>query len=369
MHRVPSALAPAVFIPGLAYEALVRARNGLYSAALLRRRRLPAPVISIGNITMGGTGKTPLVIYVAQALAKLGFMPAILTRGYGRIRSSETHTLAPGETIPNPALTLGDEPALIRRHIPSSWMGVSKDRFVVGSILAKRDPRLVFVLDDGFQHRTLARDLDIVIIDSSQPLLSDRIFPRGNLREPVSALGRCDVIVINGPFDSPEANSIEADIRGLQTNAQIFHCNQFIQSLTPFLSWQTMASRSPEEFSHLQYPGSRLAAGNLSDSPSAYLVSALGNPERFLRDMQRLGIRGPGRKFYTDHHRLSLEDWQNCVKRARQKRADSIITTEKDAVKIDKPPDFPLLVAVQSTEMAGASEFELVLKKCIEERR
>jgi len=162
----------------------------------------------------------------------------------GRMRSSETHMLAPGETIPNPALALGDEPALIRRHIPSSWMGVSKDRFNAGSILAKRNPRVVFVLDDGFQHRKLARDLDIVIIDGSRPLLSDRIFPRGTLREPVFALRRCDAVVINGPFKSPDANSIEAEIRGLQIKAQIFRCNQFVQSLVPFLSWQKTASRA-----------------------------------------------------------------------------------------------------------------------------
>jgi tetraacyldisaccharide 4'-kinase len=248
-------------------------------------------------------------------------------------------------------------------------MGVSKDRFVAGSILAQRDPRAVFVLDDGFQHRKLARDLDIVIIDGSRPLLSDRIFPRGTLREPIFALRRCDAVVINGPFDSPDANSIEAEIRGLQANARIFRCNQFVQRLVPFLSWQKTASFNPEEFPPIPTPGCRLAARKPAGLPSAFLVCALGNPERFQRDIRRLGIGGPGAKFFSDHHRISPKDWRNCAEEASRKGADALITTEKDAVKISEPPDSPLLVAMQSTEMADAHEFELVLKKCIEERR
>jgi tetraacyldisaccharide-1-P 4'-kinase len=155
----------------------------------------------------------------------------------------------------------------------------------------------------------------------------------------------------------------------LQTKAKIFRCKQFVQRLVPFLSWQKTASLNPEEFPPIQTPGCRLAARKPTGLPSAFLVCALGNPERFQRDIQKLGIGGLGAKFFPDHHRLSRKDWQNCADEARRRGADVLITTEKDAIKISEPPDFPLLVAMQSTEMADANEFELVLKKCIEERR
>jgi len=368
MYKAPTAVAPALYIPGILYEALVRLRNGMYSAALLPQRRLPKPVISIGNITMGGTGKTPLVIYVARLLLKLGFTPAVLTRGHGRIRSSATHILAPGETTQEPDSTLGDEPALIRRHVPSCWMGVSKNRFVAGSIIAERDSRVVFVLDDGFQHRELVRNLDIVVIDGSRPLGSDRVFPRGTLREPAASLHRANHIVINGNPDSADAGLTESEIRKVSAKGRIFHCHQFIRSLTPFPVWQKLGTCSPEDLvSSSQYPESSLEAGTQAGKPSVYIVSAVGNPKRFRSDIQRIGFGGVGGRSFSDHHRLSRRDWQNCVDDARREGADTIVTTEKDAIKISEPFDFPLLVAEQSTELAESGPFEAALKTIVEE--
>ncbi len=361
MYRVHPALTPVVYIPGLLFEALVRARNGLYSADLLPQRRLPAPVISIGNLTMGGTGKTPFVIYVAQMLSKFGFTPAVLTRGYGRMGSSKSHILLPEETVPSPATTLGDEPALIRRRVPSAWMGVSKNRYLAGTVLARRDERMVFVLDDGFQHRKLHRNLDIVLVDSSRPLGSDRIFPRGTLREPVAALRRCDAIVINDSTDSAKNDEVEKELRHLETRAGIFHCRQQIQALIPFRSWERGRSAG--------IPGEPAFAAEAAALPAtAYIASAIGNPERFRSDVRELGIEVIGAKFFADHYLPGKEDWRHCIEEARQKGVAAMITTEKDAVKIVEPPDFPLLVAVQSTKISDASAFELLLKKSIKER-
>ncbi len=268
MYRIHPAFAPAVYIPGLLFEALARARNGLYEFSLLPAHRLRAPVISIGNITMGGTGKTPLVIYVAQMLSNSGYTPAVLTRGYGRWRSSEMHVLRPDETVPYPAKTLGDEPALIRRLVPSAWMGVSKNRYRAGTVLSKRNKRMVLVLDDGFQHRKLHRDMDIVIVDSSRPFRSDRIFPRGTLREPVSSLRRCDVIVINDSTDSVQNNEMETEIRHLKTRAKIFHCRQEIQALIPFLSWCEKWGRLP--ISSIGFGGKSVENRNREASPFSH---------------------------------------------------------------------------------------------------
>jgi tetraacyldisaccharide 4'-kinase len=349
MQRIPPALAPVVFVPGLVFEALVRARNGLYSAALLPRYRLPNPVISIGNLTLGGAGKTPLVIYIAQALMKLGFAPAVLTRGYGRDSRRESHILPPEREVSSAFSAIGDEPALIRRRLPSVWMGISTDRYRAGSGISRQQAGIVFLLDDGFQHRRLHRDLDIVIIDPSQPLQSNRIFPLGTLREPLSGLRRCHVVVING---LPEAaGSVEAVIRNWQPSAKIFHCSQTIQSLIPFPAW-----RAGED------------GGQRQRVSSAYLVAALGNPERFRQDVRRFGIEVRGSRFFPDHYRLQRRDWAACADDARAQGADAILITEKDAVKISNPPDLPLMVSVQSAGMSDPEAFEGLLQSCIEER-
>ena len=346
MHRIPSGLAPVLFFPGLMFEALIRARSRLYSASLLPQRRLPAPIISIGNITTGGSGKTPLVIYVAQMLAKLGFIPAVLSRGYGRIEPKKILVLSPGETVSSPARILGDEPALIRRHIPSAFMGIARKRFLAGDLIAKKQQRVIFLLDDGFQHRKLHRDLDIVIIDGSQPLGSNHVFPRGTLREPLSELHRCQIIMINGTQDGAGTDCVREEIRRHHPTAAIFYCKQTIQSLAPFLEWK-------EDSGSQSVP-----------ARPAYLVAALGNPDRFREDVEKLGIEIRGTKFFPDHYWLKPKDWIACIEEARRKNAGAIIITEKDAVKISHPPDFPLLISVQSTEVSNAQEFEYMLKKC-----
>ncbi len=349
MGTIPSALAPITYIPGLAYEALVRARNRLYSASLIRQHRLTSPVISVGNITAGGSGKTPLVIYIAQALIKLGWHPAILSRGYGRQHPNKEWILSPEDSVSSPAKSLGDEPALIRRHLPSAWMGISKNRFKTGTGISTRQARTVILLDDGFQHRKLHRDLDVVIIDRDQPLGTNRLLPRGTLREPLSELRRCHVVVINGTPEM-DADLLKTEIGNFNADARIICCTQTIRFLIPFSSWLQDPSR------------------HVSGEPprSAFLVSALGNPDRFHRDVRRLGIEVRGIRFYKDHYWLKQKDWLACAAEARGRAVDAIIITEKDAVKITHPPDFPTLVSIQSTEVADADALDLILKNCVE---
>ncbi len=349
MYKVHPALAPGAFAAGILYEAFLRARNGLYAQGLLHQHRLAKPVISIGNLTMGGSGKTPLVIHVARILAELGFVPAILSRGYGRDKSGQEHIVPPGEKIPAAETTLGDEPALIRRHLPFVWMGISKNRCRTGAVLSRQPMRAVFLLDDGFQHRRLHRDLDIVIIDTSQPLASNRVFPRGTLREPLSELRRCHMVVLNGEPES--AHTVECEVRKIHPLARIHHCRQTIRALVPFASWRL--GQEPAEHS----------GGALS----AFLAAALGNPERFRRDVLQLGIDVRGVRFFRDHYPIRPKDWLECAADARSKRADALIITEKDAVKIWHPPDFPLLVAVQETGLTDGQGFQGVLRDCLRE--
>ena len=353
MHKVPAVLAPVAGISSVFFEALVRTRNRSYESGLLVQHHLPAPVISVGNITMGGTGKTPLVIYLAQKLAALGLNPAVLTRGYRRHNSHESHILPPGKTVAAPSLTLGDEPALIRRHAPGAWMGIAKDRLTAGREILKYVEKPVFILDDGFQHRTLYRDLDIVIIDRHQPLKTNRLFPVGTLREPIAELCRCHTVIINGLPDTRDSPDPAASaIRTIHEKAAIFYCSQTICALIPFASWREGA-----------------APGEPDKKPqSAYLAAAVGNPERFYKDVQQLGIEVRGKSFFPDHYWIKPDDWQKCGEEARAQAVDAIIITEKDAVKLSLPPDFPMRVAVQSTVLSDNSAFEKTLYHHLEER-
>jgi tetraacyldisaccharide 4'-kinase len=344
MYNVPSALAPMTSLLGRIYGILIRTRNRAYSAGLLSQHRLPGPVISLG-----GSGKTPLTIHIAQTLLELGFHSAILSRGYGRKYSRRSWILSPGETVPNPDSALGDEPALMRRYLPCIWMGISANRFRAGSAIAKAQPATTFILDDGFQHRGLYRNLDIVIIDPWQPLQFNRIFPAGTLREPVSELRRCHLAVINGRADTEATALVAASLQNFIGETAIFFCTQRIHALIPFSSWQNAEKHcAGSEWPH-----------------SAYLVTAVGNPARFQRDIQQLGIEVRGVHFFRDHYRLEQKDWDACINEARIKSVDAIITTEKDAIKILRSPDFPLYVAIQTLELSDENNFRQVLVNSI----
>ena len=261
------------------------ARAPDYTPQASCRRHLPGPVLSVGNITMGGTGKTPLVLYIAQVLTQQGFQPAILTRGYKRAQSNKTRILAPKERVSSAARILGDEPAVMRRHISSAWMGISKNRFRAGSIISQKLRQAVFILDDGFQHHRLYRDMDIVILDRSQALQSNRVFPRGTLREPLSGLHRCHAIVLNGTQGRRRRGSVRRR-----------DCALSPEGIDFLLQPDHRVSGSPccVGCDGFQCPGTR--------PHSAYLVAALGNPQRFEQDVRRLGIDVRGAKFFPDHY-------------------------------------------------------------------
>ncbi|MFQ5817671.1 MAG: tetraacyldisaccharide 4'-kinase, partial [Terriglobia bacterium] len=175
-------LSPLAFL----YAQFMRTRAVLYARGTLRARRLPAKVISVGNLTVGGTGKTPLVLWLAQRLQARGLKVAVLSRGYGRL-TQEARIFADGSPRVEEA---GDEAVLLARRLVGVLLGIGGDRFAVGLHLAEKHHPDVFLLDDGFQHLRVARDLDIVVLDASDPFGGGYVLPAGRLREPVRALAR-----------------------------------------------------------------------------------------------------------------------------------------------------------------------------------
>jgi len=343
------------------YRAGVYLRNRAFDAGFLSVRNLPYPTVSVGNLTLGGTGKTPFVIYLAGLITKMGYETAILTRGYGRRKSGKTLVLPPQKNADLAAFLTGDEPALIRRSLPEVWLGISANRFFAANAITRheesaRTARLAFILDDGFQCRDIRRDLDIVMIDPARPPDAEHLFPLGGLREPVTELRRARVVILNvtGSPDTEETRNARVDtitenLRKYAPEADFFHCIQRIKRILPFSAW--LGSQPPH---------------HLSIAPkTAFLAAAIGNPGRFMQDIQSLGIETPGCAFFKDHAAIGRKDWEICVAAARNAKAEAIIITEKDAVKISAPPDFPLLVAVQNTELPESERFGEILQRRI----
>ncbi len=309
-HTFPLRQGPAILAPLAAlWEHETNRRRQRDQAAA---RRLPQPVIAIGGITMGGTGKTPFADWLAIELRARGLQPAILTRGYRRRSSVPSIVLAAGSKAP-PELT-GDEPQTYLRH-NAAHVGIGADRYAIGLELARLHPVDLFVLDDAFQHWRLARDLDIVLIDAMDPFGRGAIFPRGRLREPLEALARASAFLITRVEPGLRTDAIEAVLRRHNPQAPILRSRV-----------------QPRRWINLD-------TGRIHNQPpfeSAVAFCGLANPRAFWRTLASLGIEPRARQAFGDHHRYRLVEIQRLVKAVRATGAAALITTEKDAANLSR---------------------------------
>ena len=278
---------------------------------LARRRRLSAPVISFGNITLGGTGKTPLVLYLAEQLRDAGHRPGILTRGYGR-KSPEKHVaLAPGATMP--VDRSGDEPQIFLRAGVAA-VGIGPDRFLTGRMLEQFGCDVI-LLDDGFQHVRLVRSADLVLIDGLNPFGGGRVFPGGRLREPLTSLARADLFLITRSDFARSLPAIERRLREHNPGAPVFH------SRAVPLAWIEHAT------------GARLPLDAL---PSARVAAfcGLGNPESFWHTLRAMHIEPLDRVEFNDHHSYSPKELLRLADVFRSSGAEIALTTGKDALNL-----------------------------------
>jgi tetraacyldisaccharide 4'-kinase len=278
----------------LLYGAAAHLRARAYRKAILRQRRLDGIVISVGNLTTGGTGKTPMVLWIAQRLLAEGQRVGILTRGY----RGETST----------AGSTSDEVQLLQARLGGSVaFGVGADRLACGRELAARGVEW-FVLDDGFQHLQLARDVDIVLIDATNPFGGGRLLPAGRLREPRSALVRADIVVITRSSHAP---AVEAAI-GRDSDVPIFYARPQLDSI------RIAKDRTVGE----EIPGAR--------SKRLFAFCGIGNPSSFLTDLREWNFQIIGHKFFPDHHRYTQQEADALVAEARAVGAEGLVCTEKD---------------------------------------
>ncbi|MFQ5694621.1 MAG: tetraacyldisaccharide 4'-kinase, partial [Terriglobia bacterium] len=285
-------------------------------------------VISVGNLTVGGTGKTPLVLRLATWLGSRGLHVAILTRGYGRRARMPLVINGQGETKHYTPELMGDEPILLARRLPQVTIGIGTDRYAVGQQIVQMEaphPPAVFLLDDGFQHQRLARDLDVVLVDARQPFDGGALLPAGGLREPLAALARADVIVLTRT-EVASAEEVLASIGRLNPQAPVFRATtRFLNALDP------TTHRPANLYVLKQQP--------------ALAFCGVGNPEAFWEDLGRWGFNVVGTKAFPDHHRYKVEDFKVLMKEADRVGARALLTTEKDAVNFtvivpSHPPTF-----------------------------
>jgi tetraacyldisaccharide 4'-kinase len=343
MNRVASiALAP---LSGL-YSGFVRSGNALYRRDFFRALKVGAPVISVGNLTTGGTGKTPLVEWIARELAESGRRVCILTRGYRR-ESSGRVIVSNGNEIFVDASLAGDEPFLLAETLKGQAAVICDADRVAAASWAKENLRInTFVLDDGFQHQRIARDLNIVTIDATNPWGNGRLLPAGILREPRQALTRADAVVITRADDPAQVAELRQEIEGLNSQASVFTCRTELKGFHPLNS------------------GNHSLADLATTPVSAFC--AVGNPESFFSLLQRNGYDLRAKRQFRDHHKYSRAEIGRIARAAVSAGAQALLTTAKDAVKI-RSFNFPLpcYAAEITITIDRSDDFRELLMKAI----
>lgn len=311
-----SVLRTAIYLPAKLYELGVRLRVALYEQGYLKTRRLDTVVISVGNITVGGTGKTPVVEYICRYLAQECYEVAVLTRGYGRKNSSRPIVVVSerGRVVAE-VDEAGDEPLMLARKLAGVSVVVGADRYQSGLLVVERFGSDVLVLDDGFQHLRLERDLNILVLDATDLFGGGQVVPLGRLREPIYGLRRADAVVVTRSDRDFDRDLLFNILDGLGMNLPIFY------SYHDFVGLKDLRTAAPIALRRLN--GARVAA-----------LCALGRPSVFLEDLQAYRAEVVTTAFFPDHHSYRQEEIDRVVAEATAKGAEFIVTTEKDLPKL-----------------------------------
>ncbi len=304
------------------YAGVAGARNGLYDRGWLKARRLQGPVVSVGNVSAGGSGKTPFVILLGELLKARGIKFDVLSRGYGR-KSRGVLAVNPGG-LPE---EFGDEPLLIARRLNVPVV-VGEDRYEAGRAAEARFGAQMHLLDDGFQHRALARDFDIVLVTPEDG--RDRLLPAGRLREPLLSLRRADAVVLASGA-APDAFPLEGK-----------------------MMWRVRRG---------------IVARDISSRPVVFC--GIARPRNFILQLRTAGVEPVAEAFFRDHHAYCEKDVRDLLQLKMKSEADGFVTTEKDAVNLGGYLDAlaPLAVVPVKMELASADNAVDSMLRMIEERR
>jgi tetraacyldisaccharide 4'-kinase len=344
----PSAARLGLGTLALGYRGLLGIRNALYAAGALKSRRLPCPVIAVGNLTLGGSGKTPAVELAVQTLRQAGIQPAIVSRGYGR-NSSGIQVVSDRESLRLDPRASGDEPFLLARRLPGVPVVVGPNRYAAGRLCLERFAVQALVLDDAFQHRTLQKDLEVLLLNGRAPWGNGRLFPLGVLREPLAALRRAHLVVVTRAQGPAAFEEILAVIRRHNQASPVV-----AGEYEPVECWEVHASGTvgPEALG-----GRRLAA-----------FAGIAYPQDFRRTVEQVGVELTRFLEFPDHHWYGEEDVIHLAREAERSGAEGLVTTEKDWARLStlSPPPLPLWVLrIRLTLGDGFEHFRAALMETV----
>ena len=301
------------FFLSFIYGCLVAIRNFFYETKIFSTKSLKCKVISIGNITVGGSGKTPTVEYISNLLQSRGYKVGIISRGYKR-KSKSTLVVTDGINKPESWEHVGDEPFLLAHKLENIPIVVGSSKYEAGYMMIEKFQPDVIVMDDGFQHLSLNRDLDIVLVNSKDIRSDHKLIPSGKLREPISNLNRADLIIITKSNIHQPSNYLINKIESF--NRPTIYNEIQVDDL---IQYRSNESNKLEKLANKK----------------VYLFSALGDNEGFKKIMDKTDMEIVGHSKYPDHHHYTFDDLKDIEQEATKCNAEFLITTEKDLVKIN----------------------------------
>jgi tetraacyldisaccharide 4'-kinase len=305
------------------YSRAARLRRSWYAKRPHAQRRLERPVISVGNLVVGGSGKTPVVASLARLLLERGHRPAILSRGYARRNDSDgVVVVSDGDRLTAAVETSGDEPQMLARTLTGVPVLVCPDRYLAGRLAESQFGATVHILDDGFQHLQLARDVDLLIVSPQD--VDDRVLPAGRLREPADAARVADAAIVPGSSDEA---------------ARVASALGVARSFTMTTRYGSLKTLGPARHDD----GTRVVA-----------VAGIARPERFFAAVRAGGWNVVGEMTFPDHHWYTAPDLESIARKAASANADVVITTEKDAVRVGAQPGWAALPMEVTIEPAAA---------------
>ena len=359
MHLVMGVL----YLFSLVYEQLVNIKLLGYRLGISGKDKLDCYVISLGNITVGGTGKTPTAQRLAREIRDLGYRVVILNRGYRSKWHGEIGVVSDGKTLHMDAAEAGDEAYMLAKHLPNVPVLIGAERAVTGKYAIEHFGAEVAILDDGYQHWQLIRDMDILLVDAVNVFGNGHLLPRGTLRESMSHISRADVCLITKVDQAAEGavNGIRETVHRYNADAKIVESIHQPRCLIPLAEW--FIDLSSEGVCVESIAGKKIMA-----------VSAIGNPASFERTLRDLGAEIIESIRYPDHHEYTVKEMQDVLQQADALGAESIVITEKDAVKI--PAEFAktnwnipiFVICVEVKFQAGAQEFQQELRRRLSEK-
>ncbi|MDZ7698908.1 MAG: tetraacyldisaccharide 4'-kinase [Deltaproteobacteria bacterium] len=315
IHRDTSfrAYTPILALLSLIYSGGIHLRHQAYRHQLMKGQALPGLVVSVGNLTVGGTGKTPAIITLAQWAVRQGYRTAILSRGYGGKRQKIPLAVSDGSDTG----VTGDEPYLLANALPGVPVVVFEKRYQAGLYAKERFGTDLFLLDDGFQHLELKRDMDIVLVDAVRPFGNGHLLPWGPLREPVDGLRRADAIVLTRYEDGDAAEGTAASLKRRFPSTPLFYANH-----------------RPREVVFANRSGTRSPACLKLIRVAAF--AGIAHPDVFRKTLEHIGAHVAAFRQFSDHHRYTRRDIESLDRMKTDAGASLLLTTEKDWVRIAK---------------------------------